>query len=96
MGLSTQIMNRLMELEVLAIDVTPEAPPGSEKVLTVLGWVAWVIAAVCIIAVMIVGARMAFTNRRGEGSEAAQSLGWVMGGLIIVSVASAVTGFLLT
>ena len=96
MGLSTQIMNRLMELEVLAIDVTPQAPPGSGKVLTVLGWVAWIIAAICIIAVMIVGARMALANRRGEGGEAAQSLGWVMGGLIIVSVSGAVTGFLLT
>ncbi len=96
MGLSTQIMNRLMELEVLAIDVTPQAPPGSDKVLTVLGWVAWIIFAICIIAVMLVGARMAFTNRRGEGSEAASSLGWVMGGLVLVSVASAITGALLT
>lgn len=95
MGLSTQVMNRLMELEVLAIDVDPAAPPGSGKFLTVLGWASWIITGLGVLGVMLVGAMMFFSNRRGEGGEAAKSLGWVFGGLIIVSTASAIVAVLL-
>lgn len=88
-------MNRLMELEVLAIDVTPEAPPGSDSILKVLGWGAWIGSALGIGGIMIVAVMMFKSNRRGEGGESATALGWVLAGLILFSAAGAVAGILL-
>ena len=60
-------------------------PPGFNKFTDVLGWVKWVSLGILVIAVMIAGVRMAFGAGRGEGGEHASRIGWVLGGVIIVS-----------
>jgi hypothetical protein len=64
------------------------APPGSEGIVTIVQWVAWVVLAVCVMGVLLVGGRMALAHRRGEGAGYAAELGFVLGGAILVGSAS--------
>lgn len=70
--------------------------PGLDKFTTIMGWGKWVALGVLVMALMFAGVRMAIGNRRGEGGEHAASLGWVLGGVMIVSGAFAVVSFLAT
>lgn len=69
-------------------------PPGGDKVLTILKWIAWLCFATCVIGVMIAGAKMAINVRRGEGAQDAAGLGWVLAGCIIIGSASGLVGAL--
>jgi hypothetical protein len=73
---------------------TGEAPPGSEGLLTILKWIAWIVFALAVVGILICAGTMMLNNRRGEGGEHAQRLGMVMGGCILASVASGVVGAL--
>ncbi|MGY1634284.1 hypothetical protein ACI784_21505 [Geodermatophilus sp. SYSU D01186] len=64
------------------------APPGSEGIVTIVQWVAWTVLAVCVVGVLLVGARMALAHRRGEGAEHAVSLAYVLGGAVLAGSAS--------
>jgi hypothetical protein len=64
------------------------APPGAEGIVTIVQWVAWTVLAVCVLGVLLVGARMAVAHRRGEGAEHAVSLAYVLGGAVLVGSAS--------
>jgi hypothetical protein len=67
-------------------------PPGSGGITTMLGWVAWVVFALCVVGVLIVAGTMAVAHRRGSGGEHASSLGWVLGACIVAGSASAIVG----
>jgi type IV secretory pathway VirB2 component (pilin) len=69
-------------------------PPGSEGFLSILSWAAWIAFGVCVLGVIIAGAAMALGNRRGEGGEHAQRLGWVLAGCIVIGSASGFVGAL--
>lgn len=69
-----------------------EAPPGSEGVLTILRWAAWIVFALAVLGVLITAGAMMINNRRGQGGEHAQALGWVFAGCIVASAASALVG----
>lgn len=74
------------------IDVNPgtgEAPPGSEGLKKVIGWVAWIGFAICVLGIIIAGAMMAVGQRRGEGGEHAARLGWVLAACIVIGAATA-------
>lgn len=62
-------------------------PPGTQGLMTVMGWVSWGVTFLCIIGVFVVAGTMAFQHRRGEGSEAVGKLGWVMGACVLVAAA---------
>ncbi|RFU22990.1 hypothetical protein [Geodermatophilus marinus] len=64
------------------------APPGAEGVVTIVSWVAWTVLALCVLGVLLVGARMALAHRRGDGAEHAVSLGYVLGAAVLVGSAS--------
>jgi hypothetical protein len=64
------------------------APPGAEGIITIVQWVAWTVLAVCVLGVLLVGARMALAHRRGEGAEHAVGLAYVLGGAVLVGSAS--------
>lgn len=70
------------------------APPGSEGFLSILSWVAWIAFGICVLGVIVAGAAMALGNRRGEGGEHAQRLGWVLAGAIVIGSASGLVGAL--
>jgi len=72
---------------------TPIAPPGSEGLTLILGWAAWIIFGVAVLAIIIVAGKMMIDNNRGRGGgEAASGLVWVLIGCIIAAVASGIIG----
>lgn len=72
-----------------------EAPPGSDKVLLILKWVAWIAVAICVGGIVFCGAKMAKGGKRGEGGEHASDLGWAMAGCIVIGSAAAIAGALI-
>lgn len=69
-------------------------PPGSDGIVKILGWAAWIAVAVCVIGVLVAGSKMTIEHRRGGGGESVASLGWVAGGCIVIGSASAIVGAL--
>ncbi len=78
------------------IDVDPSQPPGTDRLADVMGWVKWISLAICVIGIMIAGGLMAIQSRRGQGGEHAGTVGMALGGVIIISAAGALVGFLMT
>ena len=76
-------------------DPTPVQPPGTEGLLDIMGWVKWIALAICIIGLIVAGAMMAVQSRRGEGGEHAGKIGMALGGVIVISAAGALVGFLM-
>ena len=76
--------------------VTPSAPPGSAKILTVLGWVGWGVFAASIAGVLLICIKMATNshrNRGGEGGgEEAGKLFWPLLACIVGSSAGSILG----
>ncbi len=70
-------------------------PPGSDGIVTIIKWAAWIGLAVCVLGVIIAGGSMAVASRRGEGGEHMSRLGWVLGGCIIIGAASGLVGAVL-
>lgn len=72
----------------------PNAPTElTGKVNTVLGILAWVGTAAGVAGVLITGAMMAISMRRGEGSEHMGRLGMVLGGCVLVATAGPLITF---
>lgn len=83
---------------VLAAEINPPGsvqPPGTEGLLTVLGWLAWVVTLAAIGGVFLVAGKMAVSHRRGEGSEAVGQLGWVLGAAVLIGAAGPVVNALI-
>lgn len=72
------------------------APPGFENFETIMGWGKWLALGILVMALIGAGVMMALGSRRGEGGEHAGRLGWVFGGVMTVSAAFALVGFLST
>lgn len=67
-----------------------QRPPGADKLVTILGWVAWIVILACVGGILVTAARMALAHQRHESSQHAASLGWVMGACILVGSATAI------
>ncbi|BBC35814.1 uncharacterized protein SGFS_071080 [Streptomyces graminofaciens] len=75
-------------------DPTRDAPAAlTDKVDTVLGILAWAGTAAGVAGVLITGAMMAISMRRGEGSEHMGRLGMVLGGCVLVATAGPLITF---
>ncbi|GAA3736855.1 hypothetical protein [Micromonospora maritima] len=61
------------------------APPGSDKILTILGWVKWIVTAVAVGGAMFIGAKMAIAHRRGDDTNTS-ALGWWLAGCVLLGV----------
>jgi len=71
------------------------APPGSAKLLTILRWGAWGVFGICVLGVLLSGARMAIDRQRGGGhGEHGTTLGWTLVGCVVAGSASAIVGAL--
>lgn len=71
-----------------------KAPPDlAGKVDTVLGIVAWAGTAAGVLGVLITGAMMAVSLKRGESSEHMSRLGMVLGGCVLVATAGPIVNF---
>jgi hypothetical protein len=65
-------------------------PPGADKLITILGWVTWIVILACVAGVITTAARMAIAHQRHEASQHAASLGWVLGACVLVGSAASV------
>ncbi|MFE3459956.1 hypothetical protein ACFXKD_20620 [Nocardiopsis aegyptia] len=71
-----------------------QAPPGADGFLAILGWAKWVALGICVLGLIVAGATMAIQSRRGEGGEHLGKIGMVLGGVIVISAATSLVGFL--
>lgn len=72
-------------------------PPGANGLLTILGWVSWIVFALAVAGVLIVAGKMMFDHRQGQGGgQAATGLMWVLAGCIVAAVASGLVGAVVT
>ena len=74
---------------------TPQRPPGTEGLTTLLNWGMWVITFAGIVGVLIAAGSMMLAHRRGEGGEQASRLGWVLGGCCVAAAAGPIVNVLL-
>lgn len=74
----------------------PVQPPGTEGFTSIMGWAKWVALAVCVLGLIAAGALMAIQSRRGEGGEHVGKIGMALGGVIVISAAGALVGFLVS
>lgn len=76
--------------------VNPSAPPGSAKVLTIIGWVGWGVFTASIAGVLFICIKMATSahrTRMGDGGgEEAGKLFWPLLACIVGSSAGAILG----
>lgn len=85
------------QLTVMALpDPAPIQPPGTAGLTSIMGWAKWIALAVCILGLIAAGAMMAINSRRGEGSEHVGRIGSALGGVILISAAGGLVGFLMT
>ena len=63
-------------------------PPGSANFLSILSWAKWVASGIGVLGLIIVGAMMAISHRRGTGGEHGASFGYVLAGCILIASAA--------
>ncbi|MFI1539449.1 hypothetical protein [Streptomyces anandii] len=93
---SSHVMASLLPTELAAAVPQPksDAPPSlTKKVNTVLGIAAWAGTAAGVAGVLITGAMMAISLKRGESSEHMGRLGMVLGGCVLVATAGPLISF---
>jgi len=88
-------MSLLATILTAVPDPSPIQPPGTQGLTSIMGWVKWVALAICIIGLIVAGAMMAIQSRRGEGGEHAGKIGMALGGVIVISAAGSLVGFLM-
>ncbi|MFJ2608171.1 hypothetical protein ACIQOU_29115 [Streptomyces sp. NPDC091279] len=90
-------MTKALLYQFLASDVPSPEREAPEKLVTavnkVLGIAAWAGTAAGVAGVLITGAMMAISMKRGEGSEHMSRLGMVLGGCVLVSTAGPIITF---
>jgi uncharacterized membrane protein len=69
-------------------------PPGFGAFTTVMGWAKWVGLGIAVVGLIMLGVSLTISARRGEGGEIGGWLGRLLIGVIIISAAFTIVGFL--
>ena len=69
-------------------------PPGFEAFQTVMGWAKWIALGVAVLGLILLGASMTISARRGEGGEIGGWLGRLLIGVIIIGADFTIVSFL--
>jgi hypothetical protein len=90
------VVDHLTAIVPLKIPGDPaiKQPPGTQGINDVMGWAKWIALAVCILGLVVAGALMAIQSRRGEGSEHVGKIGMALAGVVVISAAGSLVGFL--
>jgi hypothetical protein len=79
----------VMNLAATLTDPSATQPPGTDGLMTILGWGKW-IAYICLVGGLIgVAVVMGINNRRGEAMEHTGGIIKVLGAVVLVSAAVA-------
>lgn len=71
-------------------------PPDAVNALdTAKFWTQLVAVALAIVALILIGIGMFFSSRRGDGGEMMKSLGWWIGGVVIIGAAAGIVSIFL-
>ncbi|MFE0730733.1 hypothetical protein [Streptomyces antibioticus] len=91
----TSLLHEASTLLAAGVPQPASNAPGAltAKVNTVLGIAAWAGTAAGVAGVLITGAMMAVSLKRGEGSEHMSRLGMVLGGCVLVATAGPLVSF---
>jgi hypothetical protein len=96
----TGVMALVMAATASAAYAVPDpgqgvAPPGSQGLLTILQWAAWIVFGLCVAGVLIAAGRMAIShNQGGYGGGESSTLVKVLAACVIAGSASAIVGAL--
>lgn len=72
-------------------------PDQAENALaTAKFWTQLVAIALAVVAVVLIGIGMFFSGRRGDGGEMLKSLGWWIGGIVLIAGASQMVSVFIT
>ena len=69
-------------------------PPGFAAFTTVMGWAKYVGLGIAVVGLIMLGVSLTISARRGEGGEIGGWLGRLLIGVIIISAAFTIVGFL--
>ncbi len=95
MSLITSALDILTSIPLDIPNPDPAPPPGVEgPVGVLLGWLKWGGLAVAVAGIMVIGAKLAINQRRGEAAGELGQLGFVAIGVIILGAAASIVGFL--
>lgn len=66
------------------------APPGSDKLLKIVNYAGWFGVAAAVVGFIVAGVMMIMSSSSSHGGNSGQmkTLGWVMGGAVVVGTAS--------
>lgn len=72
------------------------APPGADKLTTILQWTAWGVFALCVGGVLISAAKLAHSHNQGYGgaNQHTTSLVWTLVACVIAGSSAAIVGAL--
>lgn len=69
-------------------------PPGFGAFTTVMGWAKYIGLGIAVVGLIMLGVSLTISARRGEGGEIGGWLGRLLIGVIIISAAFTIVGFL--
>jgi nitrogen fixation-related uncharacterized protein len=91
----TAIAESQTGVRILALDnPAPQAPPGSEKFMTLIGLAKWVALIICVFAIIIGAALWAIHSRRGDDSDGISKVGIALIAVIIITLSATLVGFI--
>lgn len=73
-------------------DPSPQQPPGTGGVTTIMAWLKWIGYVVVGGAIIVGGIMIAVSFRRGEGHDALPKILWPMAGAIVIGAGVAWVG----
>ncbi|WP_299577458.1 hypothetical protein [uncultured Williamsia sp.] len=89
------ITSTITVLADAGINVNPTAPPGSDKLLTVLSWGGWIAMILAVGALIAAGAKFGWDrNHGGTTPESATKVGYTLIGCVIIATAGGLVGAL--
>lgn len=73
----------------------PAAPPGAEKIQTILSWAMWIVVACAVLGLLITAGAMVLSHMQGRSQEHMSRLGYVFAGMVIAAGAATMVNTLL-
>jgi hypothetical protein len=74
---------------------SPTAPPGADRIQTILSWAMWIVVACAVLGLLLTAGMMVLSHMQGRSQEHMGRLGYVMAGMVIAGGAATMVNTLL-